>query len=431
MNRIVLGLAIVTAVIVAVAGAGYFVIKNALDREGQPVRGGSAPYSYDQLQTMVDARDAPADGDIPKLIACLGQDNEDLRLIASEALVRAGASAVEPLRAKLKDKDAKVRYYAAQTLGRLGPAAAPAAADLLACLQDSDADVRYKSAYALGQLGLHTDAVIDGLAKALDDADPAVRQTAGDALEKIGPAASPRLYQLLADARDPARLRLMDAIEKIGSPPADVLPLLAKLAKDPNEAVRQTSFKLLAQLGAPAVPTFKELLKKPAPIDVISLPHAVAMLGPKETKELLPELQTFLLQNFWWDADLQLMASLKKCGPEGAKALTTVLKTLQDPASRQFGQGTDRTLTAISTLGQMGPDARDAVPTLVEMLNERSSLRPPILDALGDIGPAAREKAAPAVQSILAKEGKDDPVLAEKARTALVRMGVIQKKAGK
>lgn len=431
MNRILIGLAVVAAVIVVIAGAGYVVVKSALEQAGQPVRGGPAPYAYDAVQAMADAKDAPADSEIPKLIACFDQNDEDLRLVASEALARIGAPAVEPLRARLKDKDAKVRFYSAQTLARLGPAAAPAAADLVARLKDADADVRFKAAYALGQLGLSTDMVIDGLASALDDSDADVSRTAVESLEKIGPPALPKMYKLITDAREPARSRLMDALDKIGAPPADALPVLIKLAHDPSDAVRQPAFKLLAQLGAPAVPTFKELLKKPAPVDMIALPHAVALFGPKEATQLLPQVQTLLIANVWWDAEPQLMGTLKKCGPAGAQTLTAILKELQDPESKQFGQGGERTIIVIRTLGEMGADARDSVPTLVELLKDRSTLRPQILDALGDIGPAARTAAAPAVEMLLAKDGPGDPVLAEKARTALVRMGVVQKKTDK
>jgi hypothetical protein len=75
----------------------------------------------------------------------------------------------------------------------------------------------------------------------------------------------------------------------------------------------------------------------------------------------------------------------------------------------------------------MGSDAKDAVPTLVELLEEQPALQPNILDALGDIGPAARTKAAPAVEKLLAASEQDPPI-AQKARTALLRMGAIQKK---
>lgn len=432
MKRFILGLAIVTVVVVALAGATYVVVKNALDRANTLVRGGPntpPPFSYAQLEKMMDATDAPADSEIPKLIACFDENDENLRFAASETLARIGAPAVEPLRAKLKDKDAKVRYYCVQTLGRLGRTATPAADDLLACLKDADVDVRCKSAYVLGQLGMHTDPVIEGLANALDDPDNDVRRTAADSLEKIGPPALPRMYQLVTTAKNPIRGRLMEELEKIGTPPADVLPMLAKLAKDPDELVRHPAFMLLAQIGKPAVPTFKEALNKPSPSDLFKLPHAIVLLPSDDAKELLPELEIFLVKYSPWDAETELMGTLKKCGRDGAQTLTNLLKTLQDPTFKDFLDSGPRTKIVLRTLGEMGADAKIAVPTLVELLKDRSALRPQILDALGDIGPAAREKAALPAEMLLAKEGKTDPVLAEKARTALVRMGVFQKKA--
>jgi len=428
-------------VVVALAGATYVVVKNAIEQAGKPAQGGPnapAPFSYDQLQKMMDAKDAPADDEIPKLIACFDRSEEfpvegklPVGIAASEALARIGAEAVGPLRASLKDmKNVRMRYYSAQTLGRMGPIAAPAADDLLERLQDSDSDVRYKSAYALGQLGLHTDPIIGGLVKVLDDSDRDVPRTAIASLEKIGVPALPKMYQLVGATSGRTREQLVEALEKIGSPPEDALPVLANLAKDPSDLVRQPAFKLLAQLGKPAVPTFKELLKKPSPFDLIALPHALALLPKDEARPLLPELEVLLLRNVWWDAEPELMGTLKRCGPDGAQTLTNILKTLQDPTSKQFAEGAARTTIVLRTLGEMGADARGAVPTLLTLLKERSALQAQILDTLGDIGPAACaiKGTVPAVETLLATPGQN-PEVAEKARTALNRMGVLQKKA--
>ena len=94
MKRFILGLGIVAVVVVALGGATYFVVDNAIKQANQPVRGGPntpAPFSYDQLEKMMDAKDAPADSEVPKLIACFDRNDEDLRVIASEALARIGA----------------------------------------------------------------------------------------------------------------------------------------------------------------------------------------------------------------------------------------------------------------------------------------------------------------------------------------------------
>jgi HEAT repeat protein len=263
-----------------------------------------------------------------------------------------------------------------------------------------------------------------------------VSRTAIDSLEKIGPPALPKMYQLVGTTSGPTRERLMDTLEKIGSPPLDQLPALANLAKDPNELVRHNAIKLLCKLdpAESAVPALKELLQDKklvsakGNVDFDVLVRAMVPLG-KKAEPLLPELQAVMIANHYWNAEEQLMETIKKCGPAGAKALVKVLTTLHDPKAPPDADGAMRPAIVVRRLGEMGADAKLEVPTLVELLKERTALQPQILDALGDIGPAARADAAPAVEMLLAKERQNDPVLAEKARTALNRMGVFQKKA--
>ena len=73
----------------------------------------------------------------------------------------------------------------------------------------------------------------------------------------------------------------------------------------------------------------------------------------------------------------------------------------------------------IKAIGEMGSEGQVAVPMLIEMLKDRPSLRPRILETFGDIGPAARE-ARSAIEA-LAKV----PAYAEPARVALKRIGVV------
>jgi HEAT repeat protein len=230
----------------------------------------------------------------------------------------------------------------------------------------------------------------------------------------------------------------MDTLEKIGSPPPAQLPLLADLAKDPNELVRHNAIKLLCKLdpAEPAVPIIKGLLQDKkllgakADVDFDVIVRAMVPLG-KKAEPLLPELQAVMIANHYWNAEEQLMDTIKKCGPAGAETLTNVLKALHDPQTRPDADGAMRPEIVVRRLGEMGADARNAVPTLVEILKTRGPLQPQILDTLGDIGPAAAgEKAVSAVEMLLANAGQN-PELADKARTALVRMGVFKKNAEK
>jgi HEAT repeat protein len=348
--------------------------------------------------------------EIPRLIECLDYNNADIRLNAALALSKAGAKAVDPVRAKLNADDAKVRFCAVETLAWIGPDAAPAANDVVPLLTDSNSEVRFKSAYALGKFGVANDAVIVGLVKAIGDSNKDASNAAIDALGMLGREASVKVYQLAAKDKLIPRDRLMPALTKMGKPPAEAVPVLIELVDD--ERQRGQALMLLGQVGEPAIPAFRELLKKPYKRH--EMIHAVAQLG-KDAKQLLPELETLLTNPGKHDVlEPELLGIFKQCGPDGAKPLANALKAQADIGHR------GRILTAI---GELGPQSKDAVPTLIELLITSPPLQPQILQTLGDIGPAARA-AIPAVEALTT-----DPALGKQAKTALRRMGVFPSKA--
>jgi HEAT repeat protein len=380
MKRIILPLLFIGIAVTVLGVVGFVAVKYVSEF--------TTPISYDEMERLQDKPEQAA-AEIPRIVACFERNNEILRAQAAETLSKIGPKAVDPVREKLKSTNPKVRYWAVLTLALIGPDAAGASDDVLACLNDDDADVRYKAVYALGKLGVKSDAVLDGLVKALGDKDNTVSTTAIDVLGKIGP------------------------------PSQESLPMLAKLAaKESPAEVRTLAIKLLGQIGKPAVPTFKELLKNADTLDRIAIIQAIAALGPDATP-LLGELQAIMIKNRFWDAQEELVGTFKKCGPEGASGLANVLKTLHDSKSPHFAPDDERSKTLLKEIGEMGAQAKSAVPLLVELLQEGDSLRPQILDALGGIGPAA-SAAIPAVEALL-----NDAALAEPARIALRRMGKI------
>ncbi|MCX5772312.1 MAG: HEAT repeat domain-containing protein [Candidatus Hydrogenedentes bacterium] len=91
-----------------------------------------------------------------------------------------GPAAVEPLIACLGEEDGQIRDAAAQTLGRLGSAAVQ---PLIGCLKDPNASVRRSAVLALGRLG---DArAVDPLTACLKDGDEGVRGQTEEALRDI------------------------------------------------------------------------------------------------------------------------------------------------------------------------------------------------------------------------------------------------------
>ena len=388
MKRIILPLLFVGIVIVALGGVGYVAVKYVIDWTASWANNIN-PISYEEMDKLQDKGEEGIP-EIPRLVACFDKNDEDLRVKAAETLGKIGGKAVDPVRARLKDKNAKVRYWAIQTLAMIGPPATDASDEVLDRLQDSDADVRFKAVYALGKFGVKSDAVFEGMLKALSDKDDAVVETA------------------------------LETLKEMGTPPKGTLPVLAMLAKDKNPQVSGEAMRLLGQLGEPAVPTFTELLKTTDTLDRAMLLQSIASLGP-QAKPLLPELQTIMIKNANWDAEEELIATFKKCGPDGAEGLAMVIKAVHDPQSPHFANAALRSTPLLKGMGAMGSEAKVAVPTLIELLKDRDNLRPQILETLGDIGPAAKD-AIPAVEA-LAK----DPAVGEQARVALKRMGIIAK----
>ena len=148
------------------------------------------------------ALSAPEKEAAPVLADMLGSDLSRVRSVAAQGLAEIAADAVSlvgPLGRALKDKNLNVRYYAAQALGKMGPAAAPAVPDLVAALDTHPSrepdlegppryykDARSVAAEALAAIGPAASAALPKLREvAAKDDEPEVRDAAREALKKI------------------------------------------------------------------------------------------------------------------------------------------------------------------------------------------------------------------------------------------------------
>jgi len=201
-----------------------------------------------------------------------------VRMAAARALGIIGPearSAVPALVGALRDKEAGVRWEAAEALGRIGRDSVPA---LIEGLWDRDVKVRHTAVYALGVVGPEAGAAVPALIHRLKDWDAGVRASAASSLSGIGAPALPALMDLLA--REPgvereaaarvllefygsqglagqSRLSLAQdsapgararAIEKLGAiRPADdvVLKVLLGSLRDPAAEVRSAALNAL------------------------------------------------------------------------------------------------------------------------------------------------------------------------------------------
>jgi HEAT repeat protein len=201
---------------------------------------------------------------VEPLVATLGDNDLWLRQTAAEALSqlgwepaddkqralnaialkkwdeveRLGAAALEPLLARVGDKDKQVRRAAARTLGRLKDSRA--VAPLSIAVQDQDMGMRQAAANALGEIG--DPGAIEPLITTCRYHDDSGR-AAADALVQIG---SPAVAQLVAAlARDESRSRAAWALGEIGD--ARAIEPLTAILHDPK--VRATVVRALESLG--------------------------------------------------------------------------------------------------------------------------------------------------------------------------------------
>jgi HEAT repeat protein len=114
------------------------------------------------------------------------------RILEAAELVGAGAVALSQLRARLKDENACVRYWATVGLHALRSDARPALADLTTAMSDPSASVRIEAAWALADLD-NSAAALSLLAKELENPNGFACSRAARALELLGEKARPHL----------------------------------------------------------------------------------------------------------------------------------------------------------------------------------------------------------------------------------------------
>ena len=184
-----------------------------------------------------------------------------LRRQRATVMPKQGRSEVTDLIEMLQDDDYLVRMNAAESLGRLGSAAAPALPALIKALEDKQDFVSGAAARTLGAMGPTAAPAVPALAEALkqgayrtppgDEAalPDAMCVFAGNALADIGPAAVPALSELLTDENALARAQAVDAVGRMGAHAAPLIPHLQEMRNDPSELVRNAAEKSLDWLG--------------------------------------------------------------------------------------------------------------------------------------------------------------------------------------
>jgi len=284
---------------------------------------------------------------IPALVEGLKQENEQTRLAAGMWLVytrETAKVAVPELKQLLADKNQSVALEAALALIVIEPKSAhEAIAALTNALSGTDAEAT-RAARALAPMGVAAKAAVPELVKKFEDTvAPALRVAAAEAAARIDPAQSEKAVALL--------LGLLNVVEE------------KKEAKQ-RGSLRSEATKSLGRLGSNARPAMQTLLKvfeteKPSRYDIRNeLAIAMILIDADNAKPALTMIREHLSGKSGYNYELDDM--IKELGPASKPLMRELLEALKSMVPGQRYR-------AIELLGDIGPDAKDALPLLKEI----------------------------------------------------------------
>jgi len=309
----------------------------------------------------------------------------------------AAAPAVRALVSALSDPSFEVQVEVLITLGHIGPAAQEAVQGLILLLQDKDNRLYGPAMDTLGAIGRNATAAVPLLMDFLSGDDQQLATTACLALLKILPPESDELQQaipiLVAALKSQAAEVRSQAVVGLGNAGKLALPALIKLVKDgfvdPQLAAQAAA--ALEIMGRAAQPAVSALVTALESKDEQVVVHAAGALGAIGRSGI----------------------GRNEAG-SGLEAAVPRLKRLlasPNPSIRAH---------VASSLGDIGPDAADAVTELTTALADRDEeVRRESAEALGKIGHAAKS----AIPALLKALGDDKNSVTMHAAWSLGRMG--------
>jgi HEAT repeat protein len=297
--------------------------------------------------------------------------------------------AVKPF---VNDKAMKVRVGVAAAILRGGANAVPILDELL---RDESIEVRMQALQSAQGLASKYPTAVTALLPALTrvlkvDDSTAVRYAALQPLSKCGLAAAAALLEAAGTDKDAkVRTYAIAALHGLKVDPKEAVPVLVKrLQEDPDTTVRRSAVRTLAKLGPDAVAPLQTALADK--INEIQL-DAVTALGQlgDDAKSALPSIKDLAQKADHPSVRKAAVMALGKLGPDGETAVAGLIKG-GDSATRlaclqalapAMGQAPDKKLVpdliialgdedlkvkavAATLLGQIGPEAKSAVPAL-------------------------------------------------------------------
>jgi HEAT repeat protein len=388
----------------------------------------------------------PAKAALPALLDALKDPDDFVRLRAADAVMRIEPhrDALETMRGALKHRDQLVRAMAAESLGLLAGQSGPAVNELCnvlltdpepwvrgyaanalgrirleprhalpalaKVLGDADASVRFWAAGSLFRFGRDTRIVLPALSEALKSTDESVRQSVYWSVRWHGDAGLAALCAALQDKKSTYRGEYAEAIGEIQTGTGLSYPTLLPLLWDGEPEVRYQATLALYRLDPergrdPAIDALCEVLAGIGE-DGFRYEHdllqALARIGPA-AKKAVPILCD--RGGPWW--------ILGEIGPDARAAIPFLEKALEDEK-----QCIDAAVALWKITGKAKPSLA-VLTKIIENPKERMERRYEAAEAIGELGPQAKA-AAPILKKLLSDPWHNLNVAAARA---LLRIG--------
>jgi HEAT repeat protein len=369
---------------------------------------------------------------LPPLMKCLVHENPLVRLNAVCALGELGPdakSAGEALLKLLNDENDQVISFTIWALDKIDPSDKKTINAVLKKLNDKSRLVRQSSVEFLGKIRPCDPVIIQALIKMLNDKEGVVQARAAEALGGLGGdalAAVPTLSEMLKSSKgypyglpslwEPVAKPVARALSKIGPKAKAAMPELINTIRnrkgtykdifdlvESNKEVRAEAIIAAAKID----PNNEELLKvltESLKEDVYiqdKVAIALAAIGPK-AKDNLPMLVDLMNQENDKGEILTFACAILHIEPSNAQAREKILSALKEHPPDDEDEWT----FVLSALKLANIDNRYIVPCLEQILKDRSSNLDYLFRILGQIGPEAKET-VPALVDLLETASDD------------------------
>jgi HEAT repeat protein len=283
-----------------------------------------------------------------------------------------------------------VKALAAFGVNGYGPEATAAVLDLMRGydVNTQDADDRkvvWAACDAVNKIG---GPALPALREGLKDKSGNVRRFAAAALSHNAAWAGgsvPELFAALRDRDSSVRCDAVNALAGVKPRPKGYLPALLERLKDEDSRVRNAAMANVGNLGPAAraaVPALIDIFDNDTPPLRVSALQALTLIKP-EAKDILPAL-TRAVQEPKRGVEIHAVLALAELGPAAAGAVPVLTAALVRHLRERDLNGAQEILNA---LGRMGPAAREALPLLRQLDSQfrGTGLQPALRNALQGI----------------------------------------------